>query len=216
VIEPVLSLYEVAIQSDHSRLLSHANLQLQPGEWLAITGPSGAGKSTLLAAIMGIHPLAAGRISLCGIPVEAPYRQQLRQQFGYLPQSLPENGMTVELFLQRPRSFAANQHSQWLPLPPIMLALGLDEALLSRRLKDLSGGQRQRVAAACCLQFQRPLMLADEPTSALDPASKQQLIDYLRSRDLALVSVSHDRDWIAACDRRVSFQQGRLQEESTR
>jgi len=213
VTDPVLQLYDVAIQSDHTPLLSQANLQLQAGQWLAITGPSGAGKSTLLAAIMGVHPLAAGRISLCGIPVSAPHRRQLQQLFSYLPQVLPENNMSVETFLCRPQTFAANRDSRPLPLPPILAALGLETGLQSRLLKELSGGQRQRMAAACCLQFQRPLMLADEPTSALDPASKQQFIDYLKSRNLTLISVSHDRDWIAACDRQATLSQGRLQEE---
>ena len=84
--------------------------------------------------------------------------------------------------------------------------LGLSHDLYESKTSYLSGGQRQRILLSVCALLGRKLIMADEPTSALDADSMKRVVAFFRelaSEGAAILSVSHDRDFMASCDRIV-------------
>lgn len=200
-----LSLFTSAGQA----ILSDVSLVVAEGESVALVGPSGCGKSTLLRSVCGGVERWIGEISVGGVIVTPHSIAKIRSSIGYIPQEprLPEQ--TVEKYLE---TFILSVAKTW------------DEGLLERAMalfdtvllppeiwgqscRLLSGGQRQRVAIVAVLLLERPILLADEVTSALDQQAKQKVMDLLFSLDCTLLSVGHDADWLARCDRTVDVRQ---------
>jgi len=198
--------------------LADVDLQLEPGEWLAITGPSGAGKSTLLNIIGCLDRPSSGRYLFEGIDTatlsdseRAGLRSQrigfVFQSFHLLPQrSVLENVMLAEVYSKqssrgrRERALAA-----------------LERVGLSHRIDylptKLSGGEKQRVAIARALIGSPSLLLCDEPTGNLDSKSSMGLLDLLENlnqQGLTLVIVTHDENVANRAGRRVQIIDGLL------
>lgn len=179
------------------------DLELAPGDAIALVGPSGAGKSALLRALVGLEPglagsLRFGGLELVGAPVEAwrPLRRHVhlcwQDPLSALNPHLPVAALINEarVLIGRPR---------WRPGSPELHALlgrvALDPSILQRLPGSLSGGQRQRVALARALAAEPAILLADEITSALDRPVAWALIDLLRALradGLGLLMVTHD------------------------
>jgi macrolide transport system ATP-binding/permease protein len=198
--------------------LTDVDLQLEPGEWLAITGPSGAGKSTLLNVIGCLDRPSSGRYFFEGIDTATlsdSERAGLRsrrigfvfQSFHLLPQrSVLENVMLAEVYGKQPsrgrreRALAA-----------------IERVGLSHRADylptKLSGGEKQRVAIARALIGSPSLLLCDEPTGNLDSKSTVDLLDLfetLNQQGLTLVVVTHDENVANRAGRRVQIVDGLL------
>ena len=188
-------------------VFSGVQLQLQPGEFVALLGESGVGKSTLLNCIAGLDDADAGRITLAGIEVRAlpePGRARLRreklgfvfQAFHLLPHlSVAENIALPLLLLGQLDATRVDQMLQ---------AVGL--AGLGRRSPaQLSGGQLQRVALARALVHRPARSLADEPTGNLDPTTAERMLDVLvaqvRHEHAACLLVTHSVAAAARADR---------------
>jgi len=199
-------------------VLVDADLDVHPGERLAITGESGSGKSTLLHLAAGMDLPDAGTVTLLGEQVnqlDEPERTRFRarhvglvfQDYNLVESlSAAENIELVAWLTGRPTT----------PEDIRKLAGELGIAgLLDRRPDQLSGGQQQRVAIARALIHQPSLVLADEPTGSLDQASAEQVMDVLsasvRARGCALVVVTHSETAAARCDRRVGLIAGKLE-----
>ncbi|NKI75287.1 thiamine ABC transporter ATP-binding protein ThiQ [Dickeya sp. CFBP 2040] len=190
------------------------DLQVQPGERLAILGPSGAGKSTLLSLIAGFLPADSGQLQLNGQDHDAtpPAKRPVSILF-------QENNLFPHLTLAQ--NIALGLHpglklnaEQWDTLSMIASRMGLSE-LLERLPSQVSGGQRQRAALARCLIRQQPILLLDEPFSALDPALRQEMLalvdEICRERRLTLLMVSHQlEDAIRIAPRSVLVVDGRI------
>jgi macrolide transport system ATP-binding/permease protein len=198
--------------------LTNVDLQLEPGEWLAITGPSGAGKSTLLNIIGCLDRPTSGRYFFEGIDTATlsdSQRAGLRsrrigfvfQSFHLLPQrTVLENVMLAEVYSKhssrgrRERALAA-----------------IERVGLSHRADylptKLSGGERQRVAIARALIGSPSLLLCDEPTGNLDSKSTVDLLDLLETlnrQGLTLVIVTHDENVANRAGRRVQIIDGKM------
>lgn len=175
--------------------LEGVSLSVAAGESHVLLGPSGAGKSTLLEVIIGLRPLASGRVELsgrdlAGIPAE-------KRGMGYLPQRLalfPH--LTVrENIVYGPRS----RHLRPAEYQPVVDALvgatGIGP-LLDRRPDTLSGGERQRVALVRALAARPPLLLLDEPFSALNESLRRELWRLLQAlqtdHGFAILMITHD------------------------
>jgi sulfonate transport system ATP-binding protein len=182
------------------QVLQDINLQIEPGEFVAIVGRSGCGKSTLLRLLAGLERSTHGQIALDRAPLR--------------PDAVAEQGLRLMF-----------QDARLLPWKTVAqnVALGLDgkdvdarvhEALgavgLAERAKEwpaaLSGGQRQRVALARALIHRPRLLLLDEPLGALDALTRiemQQLIEDLwRRHGFTAVLVTHDvSEAVALADR---------------
>jgi sulfonate transport system ATP-binding protein len=182
------------------QVLADIDLDIQPGDFVAIVGRSGCGKSTLLRLLAGLEGASAGHIDLDGAPLrrEAVAEQGLRLMFQdarLLPWK--KVGENVALGLKGPDA-AQRVHEA-------LASVGLAE-----RAQDwpaaLSGGQRQRVALARALVHRPRLLLLDEPLGALDALTRiemQQLIENLwRQHGFTAVLVTHDvSEAVALADR---------------
>ncbi len=193
------------------------SLTVAPGELVALLGPSGCGKSSLLRAIVGLEPLASGRVcwdghDLAGVPVH-------RRGFGLLFQD-------GQLFAHRDVAgnvaYGLRGASRVERAGRVAELLGLvGLAGYGRRaISTLSGGERQRVALARSLAPRPRLLLLDEPLSALDRGLRERLAADLRSVLVATgttaVFVTHDHDEaFVVADRVAVMDAGRLLQVAT-
>jgi putative ABC transport system ATP-binding protein len=187
--------------------LDGVDLDLDHGEFLAVTGPSGCGKSTLLNLIGGLDRPTAGEIRLHGERVddagEARRARLRRSELGFVFQffNLIDNlsvADNVELLAGVPAREARRRAAD--------LLTRLDLTETAKRVPGaLSGGQQQRVAIARALVNRPSVLLADEPTGNLDSAAARAVVSVLRERSQegqAIVLVTHDLR-VASAARRV-------------
>jgi lipoprotein-releasing system ATP-binding protein len=202
-------------------ILNGVNLDLAPGDSLAIIGPSGSGKSTLLNIIGTLDRPTSGTIQLAGQDLTALDDLALadlrNRQIGFifqghhlLPQcTVLENVLVPTLASQdRPLRASAPDRAR-----ALLDRVGLT-ARLDHRPGQLSGGERQRVAVVRALINQPKLLLADEPTGALDRASAanlaQLLVDLNREQNITLIVVTHALDLAAKLQRTLELKEGKL------
>ena len=193
----------LSVQVGGQRVFSNFSLRLAKGHKASLVGPSGSGKSTLLLALLGFVAPTEGTIRIFEEELTASSVWQLRTRMAYVPQE-PELGEgTVRQILNHPLTFKNNRHLQGNieRAPELMEKLYLPRYLLDKDVTSLSGGEKQRVALISALLLEREILLLDEASSALDQSARQAAIDLLKSRkDLTLLSVTHDREWIEAAD----------------
>ena len=197
--------------------LRDASLNIQPGEFVAITGRSGAGKSTLLNLIGGLSTPSAGKVIIQGTDINrlseserAAFRRQkigiVYQTDNLIPFLTALENVTLPMQLAR-RKDSRESASQ------LLNEVGLSERM-HHKPNMLSGGERQRVAIAVALANQPELLLADELTGELDSATADKvmaLLDELNaSRRLTLVIVTHNKSVAAHAQRQVKISDGQL------
>ena len=185
-------------------------LEVRAGEWVCVTGESGCGKTSLLRAALGFLPLETGRVRVGGLELSEHTVERIRRCTAYVPQELFLPVETVEEMLHLPLDLKANRGREFTEerLFRCWAQLGLGRDLLHRRVVQLSGGQRQRIVLSMATLLDKQLLLADEPTSALDEDSVGRVAALFRSqaaRGAAVLSVSHNRAFLEACDRVVKL-----------
>ena len=216
-----LSLGQGANRTD---ALVDINLEVSPGELVAVTGRSGSGKSSLLNVAGGLLPASTGSVTVAGIDLSALSPAELavqrRQSVGFVFQDLnliasltaAENiALPLELDGMSPTEARSRAAAA---LEDVELA-GLDD----RFPDELSGGQRQRVAIARGLVGDRALLLADEPTGALDELTGESIMATIRNRcdnGAAALLVTHDPSIAAWGDRVIRLRDGRIESVTQR
>ncbi len=190
-------------------LLQAIDLEVAPGDFLAVVGPNGGGKTTLLRTLLGSLPPLGGRREA------AP---SLR--VGYVPQReavdplWPLSAGDVVLMgrVRRAGPGARLDHADRERARHALERVGLAD-LWHRTFHNLSGGQRQRTLIARALAAEPDLLALDEPTSGMDPAAELAAMDLLRDLHqggLAVVMVSHRLEAVANYAARLAFaDQGR-------
>ena len=201
--------------------LSGISLNIQKGEFVAITGKSGCGKTTLLNIIGLLDDLTEGSYTLNGQDVRHlsdKAKARLRfQTFGYIFQSFNLiSSHTVAENVALPLGYAGVPKQERLARAAEMLR----KVSLLDKMKaypnELSGGQQQRVAIARALINHPPIILADEPTGNLDSRSSAQIMDILAEladEGATLLLVTHDAGVARRAGRRVRMEDGRIGEE---
>ncbi|MEI6032075.1 MAG: ATP-binding cassette domain-containing protein [Synechococcaceae cyanobacterium ELA739] len=225
VAAPLLELRRISVVGRDRPRLDQLDLQIFPGERVALLGSSGAGKSTLLAVANGSLRPDGGELLWQGQSPARSGRLRRRQlaRIGTLWQDLR---LIEELSVQQNLNAARLAHWGWpkallnllLPLETEACAaalreLELDPALLPQPVSALSGGQRQRLAIARLLRQQPALLLADEPLASLDPRLASELLALLLRQGQApraLLLSLHRPDLLAGFDRVIGLRQGRL------
>lgn len=195
------------------------DLQVGPGELLALTGPSGSGKSSLLSILGCLDRPTSGSVRVegrdlfAGRDAERTHFRARRlgfvfQSFNLFPLLSAQENVEYPLLLQRvPAAERRRRASLWLD------RVGL--ASEARRRPDaLSGGEKQRVAVARALVHDPLLVLADEPTANLDSETGLRVVRLIRDINLesrtTFIVATHDRDLLPEMTRVVRLRDGRI------
>lgn len=196
-------------------VLNGVNLDVFPGEFIAIVGQSGSGKSTLLYCLSGLLNADEGKISLAGNDITSLRGTRLskirRDYIGFIFQDLNLiSSLNVADNVRLPARLAGMSPTR----KDITLALkvvGLADKGRSFP-HQLSGGQQQRVAIARALVRAPRILFADEPTGSLDVTTSSTVLELLHktvTTTTSLVMVTHDLDIAATADRVVVLSHGR-------
>lgn len=200
-------------------VLKDINLEINPGERIAIVGPSGSGKSTLLHILGGLDNPSSGKLLMREVSwqeLSEKKRCNLRnKELGFVYQFhhlLPEftaiENVAFPLLLADKSVVEAQALAE-----KILEKVGLAHRLMHKP-SQLSGGERQRVAIARALVHQPACVLADEPTGNLDNATATKVFDLMldlnEHLNTALVIVTHDQQMAARMDKVLTIQDGRL------
>ena len=176
-------------------LLQALNLQVLPGQTVAILGPSGSGKSTLLKIVAGLEPLDSGAVFLDGqditrLPPEQRHFALMFQDFALFPHLTVQDNVAFGLVEQRLHKSMARAQAL-----AMLERFGM-QAFSHAKVWQLSGGEQQRVALARALITRPRVLLLDEPFSALDAALRLQLREEFRRHiaqsQIAVLWVTHD------------------------
>ena len=192
-----LSCEKVELELDKKKILKDISLEVRSGEILALLGESGCGKSSLLKAMLGLYPLAKGKIFFQGKEIQnLPSHKRgisvVFQDLRLFPHLNVGENVGFSLELQKvPKAERKKRVDELLKLVQL-------EGYSERRIDSLSGGQMQRVAIARALAMNEKLLFLDEPFSALDPNLRREMGDFLlelqRKENLTVVLVTHDQE----------------------
>jgi ABC-type glutathione transport system ATPase component len=177
---------------------------LPEGKTLALVGESGSGKTSVARAILGLAPIAAGRVLLNGDEIASPGRQPTRaerrkiQMVFQQPTASLDPRMRVGDSIAEPLVHLIGLHGRELQsrVEELLVMVGLDPTAYKSYPRHLSGGQRQRVAIARAIGPNPQLVICDEPTTSLDVSVQAQIINLLAQLQaktrLSLLFISHD------------------------
>ena len=197
------------VPGERVRAVRDVDLDIRPGEFLALVGESGSGKSTLARALIGLQGIDRGVIRHGG--GEGPRSRRGRARFAQLVRqeavaSLSPR-LTVSQLLEEPFTIHGVERGARRTPAALLADVGLDASLADRYPHELSGGQARRVCIARALALEPRLLIADEPTSGLDgPVAEEilALLSTLRDRSgIACVLITHDLDVARAVADRV-------------
>lgn len=200
----------VSVRYGAQAALSHVDLEISPGENLALIGPSGSGKTTLLGLLNGTVRPTAGRVLSEGrdlATLAAGELRNLRARIGFVyqdhclvpnlrvAQNVLAGGFGRRGFLGALRDMTFPPRAELERAAGILDRVGIGDKLF-QRTDRLSGGERQRTAIARALYQEPGALLADEPVSSVDPARARDtlalLVDLSAERGLTLVVSLHD------------------------
>jgi len=204
------------------QVLAGVDLELPPGDSVALLGASGSGKSTLLQIAAGLEPPDRGEVRVAGRNLQALGERELsllrRRRLGFVFQQfnlLPGMNVRDNILFQR-RLNGMSDKGSWVDV--LTEGLRLD-GILHRPVEVLSGGQQQRVAIARALAHRPQLVFADEPTGNLhDTLSRQVMslfIQLVEEAGSGLLLVTHNREMAAFTRRRFRLCEGHLQPADT-
>ena len=193
---------------DKAAALRGISFSVAEGERVALIGANGAGKSTLLLALLGVLPVAAGTLSVCGVELNGVNKDNLRElrRRAALVFQNPDDQLfmpTVEEDIAfGPRNYGEGEETIAAKIQHVMAELGIGH-LRGRLSHKLSGGEKRLAALAGILVMEPSLLLLDEPSSFLDPRSRRRLIAILDGLTHTMLLATHDLDLARALCRRI-------------
>jgi putative ABC transport system ATP-binding protein len=202
----------ISISFKNINIISDFSLNVEKGEHAVLTGPSGSGKSSILKTLTGVIVPKKGNIFISGIKIDCSTVVEMRKKICFIPQKVsfdPDD--SVKDFLMLPFSFKANRHllPEKSQLEERLNDTGLEIELMDKLMSEVSGGQQQRLAIVRGLMLKREIYLLDEITSNLDPKNRGRVIDvFKKMRDVSLLSVGHDEEWIKSATKVVELGKG--------
>ena len=203
-------------ESNNRMILKLANLELYPGQMIALLGPNGSGKSTLARLLNGLLLPTNGRVVVDGLDTSQEQDVwEIRRKVGMVFQN-PDNQLVAALVEEE---LAFGMENLGIPseemkqrINAVGGKMGLTH-LLQLAPHRLSGGQRQRVAIAAVLVTEPEVLVLDEPTSMLDPSGRREILgELIRIKQMGktIVLVTHDMTEAALADRVVILADGEI------
>jgi len=208
-------------------VLRGVNLEVAPGEMVAVVGPSGSGKSTLLHLLGALDSADEGRIVVAGEDLSPEARRGKgsrdrkalarfrNRSLGFIFQFhrlLPDFDALENVVLPA-RIAGIDPNAAFRRAEDLLHEVGLDERL-DHFPNQLSGGERQRVALCRALMLEPAVLLADEPTGNLDPESAERvfqlLLEMQQSHGTSTLLVTHNPQLAASCDRSLRLEHGEI------
>jgi putative ABC transport system ATP-binding protein len=208
--------HEVTDGDNHRYLFTDLSLSVASGECVALMGESGSGKTTLLNLIAGLEPIQQGEIAIANLPLSNASDKQLsRLRKQYLGIIFQQFNLLSSLSVQDNIEFSAKLSGRFDENHGLTLAKELGIlSLLTKFPATLSGGEMQRVAIARALNAKPQLLLADEPTGNLDKNNSEhvveQLVNLAKSKNTALLMVTHSLDVASSMDKIYRLVEGTL------
>ncbi len=203
--------------------LAGVDLDVMPGEFLAVVGPSGAGKSTILNLVGGLDRASAGIVEVegrdLGLLEDQALTEYRAERVGFVWQGTARNlvpYLSVRENIRLPATVRRTQVAKKHDVDGLLDLVGLND-----RAKHtpgmLSGGEQQRVAIAAALSNTPSILLADEPTAELDSESAARVLDAFRAVNrefhVTIIMVTHDLVAARRADRRIRVRDGRVLHE---
>jgi putative ABC transport system ATP-binding protein len=204
--------------------LSEIHLNVNKGEYVAISGPSGCGKSTLLSILGLLDSPTEGNYFLNGQPVsnlKQSDRARIRnREVGFIFQAFNLIGdLTVYENVELPLTYRGTPAAE----RKQKVQAALEKVGMAHRMKhypsQLSGGQQQRVAVARAVCGEPSILLADEPTGNLDSTNGEAVMDLLQElhqNGATICMVTHDPRYAEYADRTINLFDGRIVEEKVK
>ncbi|WP_158527248.1 thiol reductant ABC exporter subunit CydD [Pelagibaculum spongiae] len=209
---PLITFKNVDFGYGDSMVLNQLNLQLQPGEIIAIGAPSGAGKTSLIRLLLGFSQPTSGEILVNDQALSSLGETSRSRLFGWLGQApvLFHGSLASNLLLANPQ---ADQSQLWQALEQAGAAEFVKkmpqqlDTPLGENNQGISGGQARRIALARVCLHNAPVLLLDEPTAGLDNKNRDLLLAQLKqyASQRSVILVSHDKAVLDWADRHIEL-----------
>ncbi len=212
----ILSVGDAVVDYRDLQAVSKVSFSVKKGETVAVVGESGSGKSSLVRAMLGLVPMASGRVVYAGNNLAGRVEGRAQSQRRDLqlvfqdPVSALNPQMRVQaivgepLLVHEPRLKAGARAER---VTQILESVGLSQKFLRRFPHELSGGQAQRVAIARALILNPRVLVCDEAVAALDGSVREQVLNVLREAQadtgLSIIFISHDLAVVRSISHRV-------------
>lgn len=215
---PVVAVDGLRVDLAASTVLTGVDVRVERGEVVALLGANGSGKSTLVRTVLGLVPVAGGRVALFG---EQPGRFRAWHRIGYVPQRVTAASGVPATVTEVVASGRLDQRTWWrrptavdrAEVQRAISAVGLAD-LRDRSVMRLSGGQQQRVLIARALARRPELLMLDEPTAGVDRESQEAFasaLGELVEQGTTVVLVLHELGALAPLiQRAVVLRSGRV------
>ncbi|MCX6009555.1 MAG: ABC transporter ATP-binding protein [Chloroflexi bacterium] len=192
--------------------LKNVDLNVYPGENVAVIGPNGAGKSTLLLHFNGILR-GNSTVKICRLPVEEKNLKEIRKKVGLVFQDPEDQLFSLNVFDDvafGPINMGYAEPEVRQRVARALEWVGVD-GYEQRSPHHLSVGEKKRIAIATVLSLDPEILVIDEPTSNLDPRGKWSLIELLKQLPMVKIIATHDLELVRAlCGRTVVMDEGKI------
>ena len=198
-------------------ILNHMDLQIKPGEYVAITGRSGCGKTTMFNLITKLYETKLGAIKLDGVNINDLDEESIRNNIAIVTQNPHIFHMSIRDNLRIAKPDATDEEmvhacKQACIHDDIMRMENGYDTLITGDGTNISGGQRQRLAIAMCILKDMPILLMDEATSALDNITQSTVQDNIAriNGNRTVLVIAHRMSTIVNCDRILFMDDGKI------
>ena len=191
--------------------LDGVDLNIAPGERVAILGPNGAGKTTLMLHLNGVLSASSGTVEIGGMALNRKNLREIRRRVGVVFQD-PDDQLFMPTVAQDvafgPANFGVTGDALAERVQAALEIVSMTEHA-DRSPAHLSGGQRRRAALATVLACEPEILVLDEPSANLDPVARRELAETLATLSATMVLVTHDLPYAAQlCERAIVLDSG--------
>ena len=191
--------------------LDGVDLNIAPGERVAILGPNGAGKTTLMLHLNGALSASSGTVEIGGMALSRKNLRDIRRRVGVVFQD-PDDQLFMPTVAQDvafgPANFGVTGDALAERVQAALEIVSMTEHA-DRSPAHLSGGQRRRAALATVLACEPEILVLDEPSANLDPVARRELAETLATLSATMVIVTHDLPYAAQlCERAIVLDSG--------